>query len=694
MNMAFAAEEAAKAGSTAGTEADPTGFASFEQIAEDVEELEDLLLDLSSLCDAEPAKALRKLQGQLKSMVPSVTMIGQVKAGKTSLVNAMIGRPAFLPADVNPWTSVVTSLHLNTPRAKDAPLASFQLFKREEWDNLVQSGGRLGELARNADADEELARVNAQILEMREKTRARLGRKFELLLGQRHEFDRIDENLIQSYVCMGDDPAFALPEDSATPAQGRFADITKSADIYLDVPHLPTALCLRDTPGVNDTFLMREQITIGALRSSRLCVVVLSAQQALTTTDLAMIRMISNVKSRDLVIFVNRIDELPDPETQIDEIRQSIRATLAEHKGPADAEIVFGSAQWATLAVQSATGTMDDAAYEALESYGTLALGDAAEGLDANDLAWAASGVPALFHALGERLAAGAVASTLRSVRQQGQNIAKGLMVSTAMVSVQLNGDEAVEIDPAAIAARVDAISAKARRDLSDKLAALEHDFGQRVDRVRMRFLDRALETLLQHLDTKGDSSVWNYSADGLRMLLRSSFLVLSNNYAKACQSVFEEAAEGFAETYQTAFQVTAKGFTIAPPDAPKVPPPVTLGATIAMDLSTTWWRSLWQRRSGSASRAAHYRAMLEAETTPLVQQLNQNHVTTIREAALTTLNDFLDTQSSQLTDIAARSTRTEEDLRSAFGIAEAQDRIEMLRSLIDDFLELEEDAV
>ena len=28
-------------------------------------------------------------------------------------VNAMVGVPDLLPADVNPWTSVVTSLHLN-----------------------------------------------------------------------------------------------------------------------------------------------------------------------------------------------------------------------------------------------------------------------------------------------------------------------------------------------------------------------------------------------------------------------------------------------------------------------------------------------------------------------------------------------------------------------------------------------------
>ena len=65
--------------------------------------------------------------------------------------------------------------------------------------------------------------------------------------------------------------------------------------------------------------MMREQITIRAIRDSRICVVVLSAHQALSSVDMALIRLISNIKSREVVIFVNRIDELSDPAKQIPE---------------------------------------------------------------------------------------------------------------------------------------------------------------------------------------------------------------------------------------------------------------------------------------------------------------------------------------------------------------------------------------
>ena len=64
---------------------------------------------LAEIGDANTISSSQHLQHQISEIEPSITMIGQVKAGKTSLVNAMVGWPELLPADVNPWTSVVTS---------------------------------------------------------------------------------------------------------------------------------------------------------------------------------------------------------------------------------------------------------------------------------------------------------------------------------------------------------------------------------------------------------------------------------------------------------------------------------------------------------------------------------------------------------------------------------------------------------
>ena len=99
----------------------------------------------------------------------------------------------------------------------------------------------------------------------------------------------------------------------------------------MDIPQYPVSLKLCDTPGVNDTFMVREQITLRSLRGSEVCVVVLAASQALTTMDMALMRIIAQFENRQIILFVNRIDELSDPVNQVPEIRDRIQDTLKQN---------------------------------------------------------------------------------------------------------------------------------------------------------------------------------------------------------------------------------------------------------------------------------------------------------------------------------------------------------------------------
>lgn len=224
---------------------------------------------------------------KIAAFEPNVSIIGQVKAGKSTLLNAMVGKPDFLPVDVNPWTSVITGLHFNCRRRPPQTRALFRFFDQYEWDRLIETGGKLGEMANRAGYAQEAEDVRLQVLEMRAATEARLGGTFQRLLGQSHAFAEFDQDLINRYICYGD------PDDLGDGGQdGFYADITKSADLYIEDPNFPTNLCFRDTPGVNDTFMMREQTTLNAIGESRACIVVLSAHQALSTMDMALLRII------------------------------------------------------------------------------------------------------------------------------------------------------------------------------------------------------------------------------------------------------------------------------------------------------------------------------------------------------------------------------------------------------------------
>ncbi len=635
------------------------------------------LTELARVGDADTRRSVARLIRQLDDFEPAVTMIGQVKAGKTSLVNAMVGWPGLLPADVNPWTSVVTSLHMSPNPTPENNTAVFRFFEESEWARLVDKGGRIGELAARAGAEAELETVRRQVEEMREKSRARLGRRFELLLGQKHDYGYFDADLIERYVCLGDD---FEPDDEdggadAADRQGRFADITRSADLYFTRPEFPTRLCIRDTPGVNDTFMMREQITIRAIRGSRLCVVVLSAHQALSTVDMALIRLISNIKSREVVIFVNRIDELADPARQVPEIRDSIRATLRDHDGPADARIVFGSAYWANRAL---AGTLDGLSTDSagsLLNWAEHALDAASSARTPAEMIWELSGLPALLGAINRRIDETQGRELIDRIARKSVNLAQGMRAGNQVVWLQQRSKVTPRIERNDIVRRLGQIERENRTLLEAEFETLIEKFHARIDRSHRAFLDRATASLIDHLERFGEDIVWKYDPGGLRVMLRSAYRVFGSRAQGAATAVFETAAEELTELFAASFGDLGREFSIQPPAPPRIPPPVFLGQTIALDLQLGWWKSWWQRRRGYKAFAAGFHDMIRQETDPIVNELKTAQADDIRDSARSILDEFLSEQHAILMNVVTRSEAGPEELKQLLGIQSRAER-------------------
>jgi translation elongation factor EF-Tu-like GTPase len=627
------------------------GFEGLEPYLQKSRELRQALVALGKMGDKSTNRTARRLHHQLKHAEPSITMIGQVKAGKTSLVNAMVGFPDLLPADVNPWTSVVTSLHLNPHFAQEDNRASFRFFDTEEWSRLLDRGGRIGELASRAGAEDELAKVREQVIEMREKSRERLGEKFELLLGQQHDYGYFDHELIERYVCLGDD----FEDDFETSqAQGRFADITKSAEIFMQRPEMPMPMCIRDTPGVNDTFMIREQITIRAIRESRICVVVLAAHQALSSVDMALIRLIANVKSREVIIAVNRCDELSDPVRQIPEIRDSIRKTLIEHDGPKDAQIIFSSAYCATAAL---TGNLDAVDAETLEAMTAWAVDEGrvtdAASLTPEELLWDISGLPSIYAALSERIADGAGQDMLDRIGKSAMNLANGLNAAHQVVSRRESDASLPPLEKGQLEAELQRIEAESLATMNTSFENAIDAFHKRLERSHRSFLERATGSLLKHLDENGESEVWEYDPSGLRILLRTAYQVFGRKAQQTTKELLIQTAETYASVYFRLFDVSEEDFGIEAATPPLVPPPVLLGQTIALDLKGTWWSRWWHKRRGFRSFATEFAEMIKSETDPIVESLSGPHADSIRESSLQELREFMAEQRAILTRLA-----------------------------------------
>ena len=345
--------------------------------------------NIEDAVDRKSRDKFREIGGRLNDWAARVAVIGQVKAGKSTFLNAFIRQHDFLPSDINPWTSVVTNIRINMP--EDPPMgASFEFFSEGDWDEIMHGSDKLRKLTEELLPGFDSETLSRQTEEMRERAQRRLGSHYHALLGTSHDYDFLSSDLLKRYVCAGPGSDEGLERQSL----GRYAAITKVANVFMNMPEFQVPTIVTDTPGVNDPFLVRDEFTCRSLDKSDVFVVVLSAHQALTDVDIALIRMLAQQDNKDVMIFVNRIDELDDYKTQVPRVLEDVSNRLYEAIPDIEFTIVAGSAYLADLVYRT-----DDEAEALREEFDTVELAEfIAENqgevpLDREDRLLAASGL-------------------------------------------------------------------------------------------------------------------------------------------------------------------------------------------------------------------------------------------------------------------------------------------------------------
>ncbi len=237
-----------------------------------------------------------------------IAVVGQVKAGKSTFLGALVGHPGFLPSEVTPWTSVITNLHFGHP---DDPTSGgvFHFFGEDDWQRIIEGDATTRKLAEELLPGFKSEVLASQVEMMRERARKRLGRVYNVLLGREHRYDYISPEILERYVCAGaedEDP------DNVTAAKaGRYSDITERADIYFPPSNCAMPAVFTDTPGVNDPFLVRDEFTCRSLLQSDVFVVTLSVHQALTEVDLGLVQMLADDDERDPAAMATALRMMP-----------------------------------------------------------------------------------------------------------------------------------------------------------------------------------------------------------------------------------------------------------------------------------------------------------------------------------------------------------------------------------------------
>ena len=368
---------------------------------------------LSALVDTETAESLRNLVDEMEGHVCRIAIAGQMNAGKSSLINVLVEQSELLPADINPWTTVITRLHFGV-HGKPTSGASFRFFTREEWRRLA-AGGRTRELTEQLFPDFDWEELQEQLENMKKQAERKLGSRLETLLGAEQSYSQLTPGLLNRYVGAGHSDSTG----GAKCSEGEFSDITKTADVFLDMGAFNFPTILIDTPGVNDPFLVRDEVTRQNLQTTDLCVVVVTARQPLSNADLGLLRLLRSLNKNRLIIFLNKVDEIDGGEEVINAISNCVSTILKQEFPSAHIPIVFGSAFWARqalgLSVQSQTNGADKSA--SLNGFEWPGQSDIVGGLSEDELL-TKSGLLSLAIAISEFMQTGPAADAIENSKK------------------------------------------------------------------------------------------------------------------------------------------------------------------------------------------------------------------------------------------------------------------------------------
>jgi uncharacterized protein YukE len=584
----------------------------------------------------------------LKRQVCRVAVIGQIKAGKSSFINALVRKPDLLPTDVNPWTTAVTNLHFGS---QDEPEESaiFHFFAASEWERLADGGGRLRELTERLIPGFEPELLRRQLSALKRRAAARLGPEFTNLLGRHHRFATLSPDILGQYVCQGDLAALASADHPA----GRYSDITKSADIYLASGPFDYPVTVIDTPGTNDPFLVRDEITRRCLEAADLYIVVLAARQALTASDVGLLRILQCLHKERIIVFLNRIDELSDIAKDTELVLASVRTRLRTEFPGAEIALIAGSARWANCALASHSPLLDDAhgrrALNYLEHKGLLngehglapSAGGAEAAAELRAALLAGSGLDQVGEALNQLLGSSHYAYVLRhmtacltemvrasesATRHELESLSDSHETTLATVErteselSRLRGEVQRLSDATSIIANSAALFKERQMDIvADELSTLRRQLLSTVNEYALAERDTLASELL------GGKTVrtWIFDSQPVRRDLADEFI---DGFQRAEAQLLELQQDVVPHLRSLlALLVPGPGSEIKTDIVHRpVPPPrmMSLGASVALDLDESWWSLLWRTRPGPLQRGRDVERLIRTEFGRVVDEL------------------------------------------------------------------------
>src|SRR5262245_10579099 len=602
----------------------------------------DLVERLSGLLGEHAAPLLEAARHQLEHRACRIAVIGQVKAGKSTFINALARRPGLLPTDINPWTVVVTALHFRTAPTPPEHAAVFHLFSVDEWRELAEGGGHLRELTERLVPGFQSELLGAQLEVMRKRAERRLGPKFPELLGQCHRYRTVTSQVLTDYVRAGDGAAW--------PGERRhYADVTRSADLYFHDRPVDFPITLIDTPGTNDPFLVRDEITRRSLENPDIYVFVVSALQPLSAGDIAMLRLLNGLHKDRIVVFINRADQLADPRDAM-VVKAAIEKRLRLEFPTLQIPVVCGSARLGSLEALAETDDFDDfadgyakpAGRRGLQSAIDEASGDrsitercrAAHARIGSGLTEVSTAITGLMCTssiammlrqiavclaelvrtadIADRAELGSIRELIEARREEAAALGKRIGEEQASLAAFEGHANALQASFTEVEAHFKELVASAGGVLRRELCALVREFA-----------DKEEGALLDTLQERPRLGAWRCDALRLRHEMEAAYLAAYEQAASDLDRV-EQFLYPQLKLIVSSLLPDYGGNLLEAPAWPQAEAPAVaaLGDKVTMDLGISWWRRWFAGRRAAEERVAHLRRLIDEDFLKIADDL------------------------------------------------------------------------
>lgn len=227
-----------------------------------------------------PAEQQKEMLTKLEQDKLTIGVIGQMKCGKSTFLNAFVFEEDVLPAATTPMTAALSVITYGPEKKIVA-----EFYTQDEWEEQkLQASRSLEEVQGNA-MEESKVKAAKELVEKSSK----LGNRLQQYLGKTQEdsFDQLIE-----YVG----------------ADGKYVSITKAVTIYYPKEYLK-GVEIVDTPGFNDPIVSREERTKSFLKKADVVVMMLYAGRPFDATDRSI--LFQNVRQCGIgkvIVGINKYD--------------------------------------------------------------------------------------------------------------------------------------------------------------------------------------------------------------------------------------------------------------------------------------------------------------------------------------------------------------------------------------------------